>query len=131
MSEQFTPGSWSVDGTTVYSLEWDGQSYEGKGNEYRQRLTNRWSASLQGLEKRISRDELVAAARLIAAAPDLHGSLDPDTLEAIADEIDGHEHSARAASLRGIAKRQRVALAKASPPALNALSAKIEQEHME
>jgi len=57
-------------------------------------------------------DEGIANARLIAAAPDLYNSLDPDTLETIADEIDCFAHSARASSLRGIAKRQRSAIAK-------------------
>lgn len=41
----------------------------------------------------------------------LRESLDPDTLEAIADEIGGEfKHSARAGSLRFIARRQRAAL---------------------
>ena len=59
--------------------------------------------------------EIVAGnARLITAAQDLYEALDPDTLDAIADEIGGEfVHSARAGSLRGIAKRQRVALLKA------------------
>lgn len=43
---------------------------------------------------------------------DLVAAMDPDTLEAIADEIDCHEHSARAGSLRVLAKQQRTALAK-------------------
>lgn len=37
-------------------------------------------------------------------------ALDPQTIEAIADEIGSAEHSARAESLRGIARRQRAAL---------------------
>lgn len=57
--------------------------------------------------------EQVANARLIAAAPDLYDSCDPDTLDAIADEIDCFEHSARTAGLRSLAKRQRAAQAKA------------------
>lgn len=40
-------------------------------------------------------------------------ALDPDMLEAIADEIDGHQHSARAHSLRVIAAHQRQALSSA------------------
>ncbi len=52
-------------------------------------------------------------ARLRAAAPDLLDSLDPDTLEAIASEIGSQfEHSARAHSLRIIARKQRIAIAK-------------------
>lgn len=41
-------------------------------------------------------------------------ALEPDLLEAIADEIDSFEHSARATSLRILAERQRAALASAS-----------------
>jgi hypothetical protein len=41
----------------------------------------------------------------------LLNSLDPDTLEAIADEIGGEfKHSARADSLRVIARKQRAAI---------------------
>jgi len=58
-------------------------------------------------------DQWPGIAHLIAAAPDLFEALDPEALEAIADEIDCFEHSARAAGLRGIAKRQRAALSKA------------------
>uniref|UniRef100_UPI0013D12C65 hypothetical protein n=1 Tax=Enterobacter cloacae TaxID=550 RepID=UPI0013D12C65 len=51
------------------------------------------------------------------AAPDILATLDPETLEDIADEITNGDraflHSARAGSLRSIAKRQRAAIAKA------------------
>lgn len=53
------------------------------------------------------------AARRVLLHPVLLDALEPDLLEAIADEIDDFRHSARAASLRGIAKRQRAAIAKA------------------
>ena len=55
----------------------------------------------------------IADWHLIAAAPEMYEALDPDSLEAIADEIDCFEHSLRAHSLRVIAKQQRAALAKA------------------
>lgn len=55
-----------------------------------------------------------ANARLIAAAPTLLEALYPDELEAIADEIQCFEHSARAASLRAIAKWQRQAISAAT-----------------
>lgn len=51
---------------------------------------------------------------VLAAAPDLLEALDPEALEAIADEIGlQHKHSARAHSLQVIAKKQRTAIAKA------------------
>ena len=53
-------------------------------------------------------------AKLIAAAPELLEALDPDTLEAIADEIQSFEHSARAESLRSIARTQRATIKKAT-----------------
>lgn len=52
----------------------------------------------------------------MAAGPDLLDSLDPDTLEAIANEIECFDHSARCGSLRWLAKRQRAAIAKATAP---------------
>lgn len=52
--------------------------------------------------------------RAVNSHDDLIETLDPDALDAIANEIDCFEHSARAHGLRGIAKRQRAALAKAS-----------------
>lgn len=57
--------------------------------------------------------DTLATATLLAAAPELADALDPDTLEAIAAEIDCHTHSARAHSLRVIATKQRAALSKA------------------
>ena len=60
------------------------------------------------------KEEQSADARLIATAPEMLDSLDPDTLEAIANEIDCFEHSARTAGLRLIAKKQRAAIAKAT-----------------
>lgn len=54
-----------------------------------------------------------ADAQLIAAAPEMYDAIDPEMLEAIAREIDGFEHSARAESLRVIARRQRAAIKKA------------------
>jgi hypothetical protein len=53
---------------------------------------------------------------LFSAALELLESLDPETLEAIADEMNSHTHSARATSLRGIAKRQRIAALLATAP---------------
>lgn len=50
-------------------------------------------------------------AKLFAGAPLLADSLDPETLEAIAAEIGGDfRHSARAESLRVLARKQRAAL---------------------
>ena len=51
---------------------------------------------------------------LLAASWEMFDSIDPETLEAIADEIGSEFHnSARADSLRIIARKQRAALAKA------------------
>lgn len=48
-------------------------------------------------------------------------ALDPDTLDAVADEIEAASwhHGARAGSLRGLAKLQRAALALATVPQLD------------
>lgn len=62
-----------------------------------------------------SKDEDRDNAQLIAAAPELLESIDPETLEAIAAEIEtDFKHTARAGSLRLIAKAQRAAIAKAT-----------------
>lgn len=58
--------------------------------------------------------EWEANSALISAAPELLESLDPDALDAIADELTEFRHSARADSLRVIARKQRVAIAKAT-----------------
>lgn len=58
--------------------------------------------------------EALATAHLFSAAPNMLAAMDPDTLNAIADEIDCFKHSARAAGLRSLAKRQRAAIAKAT-----------------
>jgi hypothetical protein len=60
---------------------------------------------------------VIEGAQLTNQRDALATALDPDTLEAIADEIcerdrDAFYHSARAGSLRGLARRQRAALAK-------------------
>ena len=55
------------------------------------------------LQQQIEPDDRVA---------ELLRSIDPDTLEAIADEIQCFEHSARCRSLRVLAKMQRAALAR-------------------
>ncbi len=61
-----------------------------------------------------SEQDAKAVCRSVNSHHALVAALDPDTLEAIADEI-GHEHkhSARAHSLRILAKKQRLALAAA------------------
>lgn len=72
-----------------------------------------WEVGSQALETGVA---LVpgreANARLIAAAPDLFYSLDPDTLDFIADEIETANNRASAAMLRFLATKQRAALAK-------------------
>jgi hypothetical protein len=68
-----------------------------------------------GIAVLASSQQGVNTAQLFAAAPDLLASLDPDTLEAIADEIgEDFKHSAGADSLRAIARRQRDAIDKAT-----------------
>ena len=61
-----------------------------------------------------------ANAAFIVRAANSHEALvdaiDVDTLEAIAEEIDSFQHSARADGLRRIAGRQRAALAAAGQP---------------
>lgn len=65
-------------------------------------------------ERRDTLKAAIARAEADAAVTaELLDSLDPDTLEAIAAEIDCFEHSARAHSLRVIANRQRAAIARA------------------
>ena len=55
-----------------------------------------------------------ANAHMLAASWEMFDSIDPETLEAIADEIGSEFHnSARADSLRIIARKQRAAIAKA------------------
>lgn len=72
---EYTPTPWIVDGTSVYYLDWDGSSYEGKGKYYRQQLTNRFWFSVQGSSKRISKEELEANAALIVRAVNSHEEL--------------------------------------------------------
>lgn len=108
MSEKWTPGPWLRDGRTVYALRETGRFHRGEPV-----LQNSFDVHVQGPHQHLSDVEAEATASLISAAPDLVDSIDPDTLDAIADEIGGEfKHTARAASLRGIAKRQRAALAK-------------------
>lgn len=73
---KFTKGEWLADGTTVYFLDWDGQSYEGRGATYREQLTNRFCALFQGSAKRIPPDELEANAVLAAASPSMYAALE-------------------------------------------------------
>lgn len=63
---------------------------------------------------RINTETAAANAQVAAAAPDLLDALDPETLEAIADELTEFKHSARAGSLRVIARKQREAITKAT-----------------
>lgn len=102
-----TPGPWSMTGVRSRIMDPDTTFHFIEAGEtciaavpYSDRTIQEHLASL-------------ADGRLIAAAPDLYEALDPDTLDAVAEEIDCFEHSARAHSLRVIAKAQRAALAKA------------------
>ena len=54
--------------------------------------------------------QMFGNAILYSKAPDMFAAMDPDALEAIADEIDCPMHSTRAHSLRVIAARQRAAM---------------------
>lgn len=67
----------------------------------------------KGVDLRVM-DQAAQAIRTLMGEKDaLLASIDPETLEAIADEIQCFEHSARCQSLRGIAKRQHAAGARA------------------
>lgn len=104
MGETFTPGPWTValNSNDIPCIV-QGPTQRIAAAYFDGRDGSAWSKQIAA-----------ANAALIAAAPTMYGSLDPDTLDAIADEIAGdHHHSARAASLRGIAKRQRAAAASA------------------
>lgn len=69
------------------------------------------SEALDTAEENLDLAEEIEAS-LEAKIDALEKSIDPDTLEAIADEIGGDfKHSARADSLRVIARNQRAALA--------------------
>lgn len=70
-------------------------------------------ATVGGAGWHLGEETARANALLISAAPDLLEAHDPDTLEAIADEIECFKHSARSASLRRIARQARAAIAKA------------------
>jgi hypothetical protein len=74
MSEH-TPTPWLREDTTIYFLDWDGESYEGKGATYRQMLTNRFSCGFQGHDRRISREELLANAEFAHRAVNNHDAL--------------------------------------------------------
>jgi len=109
MNSQHTPGPWEAilheDRGTVAShpIRADGKSIAAVWCRF-----GKYRVNAESLR------EGRANARLMGAALDLRDSIDPNTLEAIADEIDCFEHSARAAGLRSLAKRQRAALAKAN-----------------
>jgi len=60
------------------------------------------------------RELMESETRLREVNAELLEAMDPETLEAIAVELgDEFKHSARAASLMGIARRQRAAIARA------------------
>ncbi len=68
----------------------------------------RYAAATDRLRKRFSTKWKVTPSTI-----GVDDAYDPDALEAIADELTEFHHSARADSLRVIAKRQRAAMAKA------------------
>lgn len=108
-TERHTPGPWRyIDATKEASMQYAQKFVIIAGDK--QISSFSWNDSSRRFP---TKDQSQANARLISAAPDLLDALEPDILDAIAIEIDCFEHSARAASLRGIAKRQRAALAKA------------------
>lgn len=60
-----TPAPWLLEDTTVYALEHDGWN---KGVE---EFRNRFSVFVSSAARNVSKEELIANTRLIAAAPDL------------------------------------------------------------
>lgn len=62
--------------------------------------------------------------QMASAVGDMVDAMDPEILEAIADEIESFEHSARAYTLRLIAKKQREAVERALSVADAVVSAK-------
>ncbi|MFN7132244.1 MAG: hypothetical protein ACK4N5_09180, partial [Myxococcales bacterium] len=100
---QHTPGPWRVgrDGAVVADTDEGTHALRGDDAEF-------YGGAL------VAESIRPANINLIAAAPEMYEALDPDALEAIADEIGAaFEHSARADALRVIAKKQRAAIAKA------------------
>lgn len=111
------------------SQAWNGSSAEQKAYAEKHAQTGRMFMADQSDVQIASRvrmlyredldhEAIVTAARdricaLVVERDALLASIDVETLEAVADEIDCFEHSARAAGLRGIAKRQRAAVAQA------------------
>lgn len=87
MSTKYTPAPWQVEGTTVYALEHYGWK---KGEE---QFCNRFTASVQRGQKE-NKDELLANAKLIAAAPEI--------LEALQEMVNGDKEAIEEAELLGI-----------------------------